>query len=312
VSAPPEQAAVRAALEEAGEAVGPELEVRPLAGGASRDLWLISCAERLWVLRRDPVGETPQTSRESEFRVQSAAYAAGVPVPRPITFGDFGTPGMIMEHVAGESIPRRVLRGGHAGVVRQLGEALAALRGADLAPLVELSPPPSDPSTAAIAAVRGQLEGSEEALPALELGLRWLGVNRLDAAATGVVHGDMRLGNFIVDEHGLKAIIDWEFWHLGDPVEDLAWLCARPWRFGNDDKPAAGLGSIGELLEGFAEEIDPARLLWWEVISQVKWGAYCARQAALRRDGAHESLERTVLARRVAEAEWDMLELIGA
>jgi hypothetical protein len=49
------------------------------------------------------------------------------------------------------------------------------------------------------------------------------------------------------------------------------------------------------------------------VISQAKWGAYCARQATVRHDdGAHESLERTVLARRVAEAEWDMLELIDA
>ena len=108
------------------------------------------------------------------------------------------------------------------------------------------------------------------------------------------------------------AIIDWEFWHLGDPVEDLAWLCARPWRFGHDDKPAAGLGSVEELLDGLGAEVDRARLHWWDVISQAKWGAYCARQAALRREGAHTSLERTVLARRVAEAEWDMLELIDA
>jgi aminoglycoside phosphotransferase (APT) family kinase protein len=128
----------------------------------------------------------------------------------------------------------------------------------------------------------------------------------------GVVHGDLRLGNFIVGDEGLRAIVDWEFWHLGDPVEDFAWLCARPWRFGNDDKPAAGLGGVEELLDGFGAAVDPARLRWWDVISQVKWGAYCARQAALRREGAHASLERTVLARRVAEAEWDMLELIEA
>ena len=132
------------------------------------------------------------------------------------------------------------------------------------------------------------------------------------AATAGIVHGDLRLGNFIVGDDGLRAIIDWEFWHLGDPVEDLAWLCARPWRFGKDDKPAAGLGSVEELLDGYGAEVDPARLRWWDVISQAKWGAYCARQAMLRREGAHASLERTVLARRVAEAEWDMLELIEA
>ena len=55
-----------------------------------------------------------------------------------------------------------------------------------------------------------------------------------------LVHGDFRLGNLIVDEHGLAAVIDWELCHAGDPAEDLAWLCIRSWRFGNDDLPVAG------------------------------------------------------------------------
>ena len=108
----------------------------------------------------------------------------------------------------------------------------------------------------------------------------------------------------------MRAVIDWEFWHLGDPVEDLAWVCARPWRFGADERPVAGVGGIDELLDGWGEPVDPERLRWWGVVSQAKWAAYCARQAALRRGGDHASLERTVLARRVAEAEWDMLALI--
>lgn len=132
-----------------------------------------------------------------------------------------------------------------------------------------------------------------------------------EPAGAAIVHGDLRLGNFIVGDEGLRAIVDWEFWHLGDPVEDLAWLCARPWRFGADDRVAAGLGGVAELLDGYGIDVDGERLRWWDVFSQAKRGAYCARQAALRRDGAHDSLERTVVARRVAEAEWDMLELIG-
>ena len=171
---------------------------------------------------------------------------------------------------------------------------------------------PDDPCAAAIGAVRDELNAAGDALPALELGLRWLIRSKPPPTTAGIVHGDLRLGNFIVGDDGLRAIIDWEFWHLGDPVEDLAWLCARPWRFGHDDKPAAGLGSVEELLDGLGAEVDRERLRWWDVISQAKWGAYCARQAALRREGAHASLERTVLARRVAEAEWDMLELIDA
>ena len=31
---------------------------------------------------------------------------------------------------------------------------------------------------------------------------------------------------------GLRAVLDWELAHAGDPAEDLGWLCSRAWRFG--------------------------------------------------------------------------------
>lgn len=147
----PDIDAIRSALADAGEPVGAELDVRPMPGGASRDLWLIASGERRWVLRRDPIGEVAQTSREAEFAVQLAAHDAGVPVLPPITFGDFGTPGMLMGYVEGEAIPRRVLRTAPTGVVRQIGTALAALRNVDITALGEA---PDDPCMAAIDAVR--------------------------------------------------------------------------------------------------------------------------------------------------------------
>ncbi|MEA2347989.1 MAG: hypothetical protein QOG62_1776 [Thermoleophilaceae bacterium] len=310
MSGPPDSVLVGDALREAGESVGEELRIEPLAGGASRDLWLISSGSRRWVLRRDPPGEIALTSREAEFAVQVAAHEAGVPVPRPIAFGDFGSPGMLMEFVEGESIARRVLRASPAGLVQQIGAAVAALGRVDIGPLEQLMPAPADPCQKAVDSVREELALTGEPLPVLELGLRWLTLNSPPPDRVGVVHGDLRLGNFLVGDGGLVALMDWEFWHLGDPLEDLAWVRARPWRFGADDRPVAGLGSMNELVEGLGWEPEPERLRWWDVISQAKWGAYCARQAALRREGEHASLERTVLGRRVAEAEWDMLELI--
>jgi aminoglycoside phosphotransferase (APT) family kinase protein len=137
VSDAPDIDAIRSALADAGEPVGAELDVLPMPGGASRDLWLIASGERRWVLRRDPIGEVAQTSREAEFAVLLAAHDAGVPVPPPITFGDFGTPGMLMGYVEGESIPRRVLRAAPTGVVRQIGTALAVLRDVDITGLGE-------------------------------------------------------------------------------------------------------------------------------------------------------------------------------
>ena len=305
---PPDLAAVREALVDAGEPDPGELDATPIPGGASRELWALSGR---YVLRRDPVGDEPQTSRPAEFAVQRAAFEAGVPVPRPIVCeeagGRFETAGMVMTWVEGEAIPRRVLRGG-ALRAAQLGAALRALRAVDTAGLPGVAP--ADPCADALDMVRSLLDSTGDALPALELGLRWLDLNRPAPGEVGVVHGDFRLGNFIVGDDGLVAVIDWEFWHLGDPVEDIAWVCARPWRFGSDDRVVAGVGGLDELLGAYGAPVESERLLWWDVLSQVKWGAYCSQQAALRRAGAHASLERTVLARRVAEAEWDMLELM--
>jgi aminoglycoside phosphotransferase (APT) family kinase protein len=312
MSEPPDLAAVREAVVEAGEPDPGDLTATPIPGGASRELWALAVGDRpRYVLRRDPVGDEPQTSRLAEFAVQRAAFEAGVPVPRPIACEDAGgrfkTAGMVMAWVDGDAIPRRVLRGGalRAG---QLGAALRALSAVDTAGVPGIAP--ADPYADALDMVRSLLDSTGDALPALELGLRWLDLNRPAPGEVGVVHGDFRLGNFLVGDAGLVAVIDWEFWHLGDPVEDIAWVCARPWRFGADDRIVAGVGDLDELLDACGAPVEPGRLRWWDVLSQAKWAAYCAQQAALRRSGAHASLERTVLARRVAEAEWDMLELM--
>ncbi len=97
-----------------------------------------------------------------------------------------------------------------------------------------------------------QLDEIGEPLPATEAGLRWLRLNAPPPPErAALVHGDFRLGNFIVSGEGLAAVIDWELCHVGDPAEDLAWMCVRSWRFGNDDRPAAGLGSREELLDSY-------------------------------------------------------------
>ena len=59
------------------------------------------------------------------------------------------------------------------------------------------------------------------------------------------MHGDFRMGNLIVDDSGLAAVLDWELVHIGEVYEDLAWFCIRAWRFGApEDLGAGGLGSV--------------------------------------------------------------------
>src|SRR5262249_30611426 len=129
-----------------------------------------------------------------------------------------------------------------------------------------------------------------------------------------LVHGDFRLGNFIADENGLGAVIDWELAHLGDPVEDVGWLCIRSWRFGNDAKPVAGMGDLDGFLAAYEQAGGPAlardRVRYWEVFGNVKWAVICARQARDHLTGVRRSHELASLGRRVCEPEWDMLELI--
>ena len=97
------------------------------------------------------------------------------------------------------------------------------------------------------------------------------------------MHGDFRTGNYLADESGVTAILDWEGAHLGDPIEDLGWVCVKSWRFGSVDKPAGGFGSREELWSAYESAggitVDPVRAHWWEVFGTVRWGVICLTQA---------------------------------
>ena len=151
------------------------------------------------------------------------------------------------------------------------------------------------PAIAQIDEWERQLDEIGEPLPAVELGLRWLRANAPEPAEPRLVHGDFRLGNFIVDEEGLAAVIDWELAHLGDPAEDIGWLCIRSWRFGNDDQPVAGVGQLDEFIAAYeaagGAPVDRERLRYWEAFGNAKWAIICARQAHDHLTGVRRSHE---------------------
>jgi aminoglycoside phosphotransferase (APT) family kinase protein len=116
------------------------------------------------------------------------------------------------------------------------------------------------------------------------------------------------------DESGLVAVLDWELAHLGDPVEDLAWLCVRAWRFGNDDRAAAGLATREALVAAYeaagGEPVDRDALRFWEVLGNFKLALVFIGQARAYLDGAHATVELASLGRRIAEPEAELLALI--
>ena len=320
---PPTEGA-RDVLAELGVPGAAGAELSEIPGGASRETFLVEVpdGERL-VLRRDPEGAESLVSEEGEFRLLGLASRSGVPVPQPLHLepkgGRFGTAGMLLSFVEGESVGPRVLRRDELAPARerlpaQWGQALARIHSIAVS-ATGLPPAGDDPALEQVERWEGELDEIGEPLPVLELGLRWLRANRPEPVAPALLHGDFRVGNFIVGGEGLAAVIDWELAHLGDPAEDLAWLCIRSWRFGEDDKPVGGVGRVEDVLAAYEAaggvRPEPERLRYWEVFGNLRWAAICARQAADHRSGLRRSHELASLGRRICEPEWDMLELIA-
>ena len=322
------EAGVREVLAEVEGREPGELELKLIPGGASRQTFAVAADGERYVLRRDPGGEETFTALDTETRVIAAAAAMGVPVAPSIHFepagGRFESAGYLMRHIEGESVAPRVLRRDVFATARErltgdLAEALASIHAIDPVSVGELPEAGvgENPALAACEFWEKQLDEVGEPLPATEAGLRWL---RLHAPPPPprmtLVHGDFRLGNFIVDADGLAAVIDWELAHLGDPAEDIGWMCIRSWRFGNDNRQVAGVGDLETFLDAYEQaggvKPDAASLRWWEAMGSAKWAVICARQAHDHLSGKRRSAELASLGRRICEPEWDLLALIGA
>jgi len=108
-------------------------------------------------------------------------------------------------------------------------------------------------------------------------------------------------------------VLDWELVHLGDPMEDLGYLCIRAWRFGGP-RPVAGVGTFDDLFTAYeaagGTAVDPARVRWWQVAGTLAWGVGAIVQANRHLRGSTRSVELAAIGRRVAEQEHDLLRMI--
>lgn len=302
-------------------------ELIRLSGGASREMWsfvLIDGDERRrLVLRRDPKGAPARSDRAFEVEFLRRAAKAGVPVPAVLwtaSNDELGSPGFVMEHIEGETIARRILRDDEYAsarpiMARQCGEILARVHQIDAEGVAGLTHPVRKPTEEVLDQYADLLDSLGEPHPAFELGLRWL-ARRLPASERiTVIHGDFRNGNFIVGPDGIRAVLDWELVHLGDPWEDLAWLCTRSWRFGAPGE-VGGFGEREDLYAGYERvsgiPVDRDAVVWWEIMSNVKWGVMTIMQAFTHLWGQRNSLEHAAIGRRTVETEYDVLRLIGA
>jgi aminoglycoside phosphotransferase (APT) family kinase protein len=296
---------------------GTRLEnVRRLSAGASRAMWAVDAiaedgTEQHVIVRTDPRGASRPTPPVPEGTLLRAAAAAGVPVPRVVAEDDDH---LIVERIEGETIPRKILRDEQfvAALPRlasQCGEALAAIHSIPVDDVPGLTTD-ADPVTT----WRAMLDGFGQPHPTFELALRWLDERHPPTTGAAIVHGDFRNGNLILGPDGLRAVLDWELAHVGDPMEDLGWLCVKAWRFGVD-RPVGGFGEREDLFAAYerasGRPVDPAAVRWWEVLGTLKWGVMCIAQAFTHVSGTVRSVELATIGRRACENEWDLLELIA-
>jgi aminoglycoside phosphotransferase (APT) family kinase protein len=304
--------------------------LRRLSGGASRETWELEADGRPLILQRARPGGVSSAALTTEVELLRAARSAGVPVPAVVVSGgevdgdddgnDYGDDGrlgrswMVVERIEGETIPRRILRDAAYESARplltaQCGRALAAVHSIDRERVSGLDP------TDQFERFRELLDAMDEPHPAFELGFRWLERNRPPERADTVVHGDFRNGNLVVGPDGLRAVLDWELAHLGDPLEDLGWLCVRAWRFGAAPR-VGGFGEVEELVAAYESApgspgtVDRDALAWWEAMGTLKWGVMCMLQAATHLSGTVRSVELAAIGRRVCEVEHDLLLLL--
>lgn len=310
--------------------------LRLLTGGASRQTWSFDAVIEAddgsstvlpLVLRSDPRRGPNVMSREVEFRLLKAAGEEGVLVPRVHLLGDdsLGVPFFLMGRVEGETIPRRLLRDDIYATAREvmLGQLAVILARIHRVPVVRhgldvLPSPPPDRSPAEDEVER--FEGTyrliaPEPHPALELAFRWLKQHLPPASGVRtLVHGDYRIGNVIFGPEGVRSILDWELAHIGDPMEDLGWICVRSWRFGNDHLPVGGIGTREEFWRAYEAAggypVDAARVRFWEVFGNLRWGIICISQARTYLEGLNPSVELASIGRRTAETEWELLNLM--
>lgn len=305
-----------------------------LSGGAIQENWLLTVSFRggsldgvmECVLRSDaPSGVAVSHSRAEEFALLKAAFVAGVTVPEPLWLGNasvFGRDFFVMRKAAGTAAGFRLVKDMTLGGDR---EQLVQRIGAEMAKLHSIVPPRADlaflpvparsPALQGVQEFRNFLDAHHTPFPALEWGIRWLETHAPVTPQRVLTHRDWRTGNYMVDERGLTAVLDWEFAAWSDPLEDIGWFCARCWRFGQFDKEAGGIGSREALYRGYESvtgtPLDRDAVFFWEVYAHVRWAIIALQQGERHVSGREPSLELALTAHIVPELELEILNMTG-
>jgi len=296
----------------------------PLTGGASKEIWQFEVSKNKqttkMILRRGSGIEGPLAIKTSdEAKIQKEVIKVGAPVPQILAVSkneeELGD-SYIMNFIEGESIARKILRDKEYKkalpvLAYQCGEAIAKIHNVDINNFSFL---PKKPAEDQLEDLYLTYESFEQPSPVFEYAYLWLKEQDFGNFQESLVHGDFRLGNIIVNADGLQSIIDWELAHIGNPLQDLGWVCGNSWRFGKNDKVVGGFGELEDLLEGYNSisklKVNKEMVRCWQVFGTFRWGVICLIQAYAHLNGTINSIEKAAIGRRVSETEIDIVDLL--
>lgn len=280
--------------------------VARLAGGASREMWMLDAHTESGVtplvVRMPPEGSLVDTSIDVELAAYACA-ARAVPVPRIVVCtgesSALGAGAIVMTRLVGETSLAALLAthppARRSRIVGQVFRALGAL--------AAVPPDPDEHRLRAgsgISAIgeldywRERVERARIARPVTSWVIDRLAERPPLTTRAALVHGDYRIGNILFTQHGVTGVLDWELAHWGDPLEDLAWALSEAWR------PVSAKNLVGGSLteqEAIAQwssrsgiDVDPEALTWWRAFSYVKQNALWMSGVRQYLDGATSEL----------------------
>jgi len=298
-----------------------------LSGGATQEIWRFDLdttdGPQPLIMRRAPGGDRRSpvgVGLDVEAQLIAAARASGVSAPEVLHLlapEDGLGQGFIMEFVAGETLGGRIVKAASLAGARETlayscGQILARIHAIDPRKFPSLAH--QSPANL-IEQWHAAYRRDSVRRPVFDLAFHELSAScPTPPVKARLVHGDFRNGNLMIGPEGLRAVLDWELAHIGDPMEDLGWLCVNSWRFGRIEKPVGGFGEYADLYAGYeaagGSPVNREMAAWWEMFGTLRWGVMCAGALAAFRS-VDATVERAMIARRTSETEIDLLRLMA-
>jgi aminoglycoside phosphotransferase (APT) family kinase protein len=250
----------------------------PLAGGNARRAWAFTIQWRqegrelsreCVLLARVEAGQL-EVDAQWEFDVLRGLAGHGLPAPQALAVDAdgavLGMQGLVMRRGTGRGDITELLQP-QSPITGPLAEQLVRIA-ARLHSVAWPDAPRAWQPARMLHDWRARFEGVRlEPLPALGLVFDWLEDHLPAPVPAALVHGDLRLGNFLHDASTITLLLDWELSHVGDPAEDLAWMYRRLW------SPQAFLPferAVALYEQAGAQPIERSRLDWYRVFAEAR------------------------------------------